>query len=117
MKRQIEQEIGAFIIDYIDSVHTLEVLLMLHRDPSRVWSTESIHEHVRSSPSAVKASLLSLMNANLARQTSSDRDEFMFYAPSSSMDERVRELAALYENRRTLLIEFIYSRPRKTKVE
>ncbi|HEU5079273.1 MAG TPA: hypothetical protein VFT72_08665 [Opitutaceae bacterium] len=117
MKRQIEQDIGAFIVDYIDSVHTLEVLLMLHRDPSRVWTTDTIHEHVQSSPSAVKASLLSLMNANLARQPSSDRDGFMFHAPSVLLDERVRALATLYENRRTLVIEYIYSRPTKTKAE
>ena len=116
MKRQIDQEIGAFIANYIDSVHTLEVLLMLLREPARAWTTDDIHERVQSSPAAVKASLLSLTAANLARQSDDNDERFLFSTPSNEHENALRKLAELYEVRRTLVIEYLYSRPaRKTE--
>lgn len=113
-ERRITEEVIRFLATHIESVHTLEVLLLLFGGGDRAWSIEEVHASVKSSLGAAKTSLLGLAAGELVRPTSPDRRSFQYYPKSAEVDKCIRELAAAYAERSTAVIEIIYSHPIRT---
>src|SRR5688572_27525821 len=49
----IPEDVRRFLLQCIDSVEQLEVLLLLHRDPGKVWSTEAVAQALYSNPDSI----------------------------------------------------------------
>lgn len=111
---RISEEVIRLIAAHIDSVHTLEVLLFLFREPSKAWTVEDVHDRVKSSVSAVQTSLLRLVASGLVQVTGLTETQFHYLAPSPASDTLIRELAQNYAERSAAVIEIIYSKSSRT---
>lgn len=101
----------AFVAMHIHSVHTLEVLLILFHKQTRTWSIDEVHAQVKSSVSAAQQSLVELVESGLIKQIVGSPPVFQYTANSAAFEHRMAELATMYAERRTAVVELIYSRP------
>ncbi len=106
--------IERFIADHIDSVHTLEILLILAKDSDEPWSVERIHTQVKSSHQAVASSLARLVETGLVKPHAGESEQFQFCPQSVRLRQGAAELAALYASRSAAVIELIYSGSRRS---
>jgi len=100
-------EVESFIAYCIDSVEQVEVLLLLAHS-ERSWTIAELSEHLRSSRRSVGLRLASLVAHGLVA-----RDGVSFrYAANSDDDALVKRLGAVYEERRSAVIDRIFSSKR-----
>lgn len=80
-------------------------MLLLGRTPERAWTIEELSDHLRSSARSVGLRLGSLVGHGLvAREGMSFR-----YAASPADDSLVKQLGAVYEERRSSVIDQIFT--------
>lgn len=102
--RAFPSDVESFIAYCIDSVEQVEVLLLLSDTRGRSWTMEEV-EHLRSSVRSVGLRLGSLVAHGLVR-----RDGMAFrYAASEADDRLVQRLAQVYQERKTAVIDRIFS--------
>jgi len=102
-------DILQFIAEYLDSIGTLEVLLLLHSDPARRWTAGELSRELRSSLLSVESSLAILLGRRLAVEEAGGA--YRFHAGTRALDEKTSRLAECYRERRTAVITAIFSRP------
>lgn len=107
-KREFSQTFRTFINKNITSVEQIEVLLILHANPERIWTIEEISAILRSSPNSIRSRLTALEERALCRAV---EDAGYRYIASGRLDEMVELLAQEYAGRRFSVIELIFSRP------
>lgn len=104
--RSFPSDVESFISYCIDSVEQIEILLLLSATSDKTWTIEELSDHLRSSPQSVGLRLSSLVAHKLVA-----RDGMSFrYAPSPADDELVKRLASVYQERRTSVIDYIFSK-------
>jgi hypothetical protein len=81
---------------------------MLKRNPERIWTPEEVSAEMRTNPSYAKAQLEELL---LAKLVASDQADHFHFSESTSHLENVQALEVLYNNRRSTVINYIYSQP------
>lgn len=97
-----------FLHGQIRSIEQLEILLLLHSEPSKTWTVAEIFHNIQSSPASVQSRLTELKNAGLVECV--DADCFR-YSPSTSQTRDIVDLLAEnYRNRRVRVIEALYKR-------
>ena len=104
-QQRLPSEIVSFIASCIDSVEQVEILLMLRAERTRRWTAEELTRGQHSSIGSVHLRLQRLVAAGLVATEGAS----YVYAASSASDELVRRLADLYADRRTAVIERIFS--------
>lgn len=98
-------EVESFIAYCIDSVEQVEILLLLRSDADRSWTISELSEHLRSSRQSVSLRLTSLVAHGLvAREAMAFR-----YAANAKDDALVERLGVVYGERRTAVIDRIFS--------
>jgi hypothetical protein len=86
-----------FIEGSLDSVWSLELLLMLSQQPQRTWSAQELVGDLRSSQVVVRNSIAKLLASGLVL---TEGDDLVRYGPASADQEAcVRELADAYRVR------------------
>lgn len=101
-----------FIAECIDSVEQLQVLLLLHGDPTRHWTIEQISRELRSSESSVEKRIADLV-ARKAIQNPKESGATYRYIPfSEDTAKNVDELARVYKLYPYRVIDQIYAKPR-----
>jgi len=98
-------DVESFIAYCIDSVEQVEILLLLSSAPEKHWTLDAISQHLRSSRRSVTLRVNSLIAHGLVAQD----DASFHYAASSDDDVLVKRLAAVYEERRTAVIDRIFA--------
>ena len=106
---EFSSSLRRFIRRYIDSVGTVEVLLLLHGEPEREWNAEEVSASLRSSTFSATRQLEDLARRGLFR--SGDVGTYRYNPRTRQLGECVDELADAYARRRHPLIAFIYSEP------
>lgn len=101
-----EQEALGFARDALDSIWTLEVLLIMHRAPERAWHEQELEREVRGSSQIVQEAMGVLSSAGLV-----DVNEGRWrYAPvTPERADVVAELAKLHASKPMLLAKTIFS--------
>ena len=90
-------ELSGFIRDHFKSVWSLELLLLLMRDPTLSWKREQLVAALRASDSVVATSMESLIAGGLIIR---DKAEMTQYSPASAdLDRLARETDALYASK------------------
>jgi hypothetical protein len=103
-------ELQEFIASYIGSVEQLEILLLLHANPEKSWSAAQISKHFRSNLDSVSARLQGLLNNGLATRTGDGQGTvFKYHSPSDAIHQRVQELSVCYVQKRSTIINMIYT--------
>lgn len=98
-----------FVRRCIDSVGTVDVLLLLHAEPERDWTVEEVSERLRSSTFSATRQLEELARKGLFRSPEPGR--YRYGPKNRQLGGHVDELADAYARRRHPLIAFIYSEP------
>jgi hypothetical protein len=105
-KREFSPAFRTFINKNITSVEQIEVLLILHANPDRVWTVSEISAILRSSPYAIESRMPGLISAKLAKAL----DAGFQYTASGRTHAFVEMLQAEYTARRFSVIELVFSK-------
>lgn len=108
---QIPQEVQAFIADHIESVVQLEVLLLLHAAPQRVFSAAEIGRELRIDAAWAAQQLVNLCSRGVLTCTGTTDPVYRYGPRTPEMDRAVADLAQAYADRRVTVIGLIFSKP------
>lgn len=107
----ISADVRRFISAYIDSVELLEVLLLLRASAEREWSADSVSGELRSNPASVAKRLTDLCERGLVSMRESAPPLYAYHPGTAELDSAVKGLAQAYAERRTRVIDLIFSKP------
>jgi hypothetical protein len=105
------EDLERFIAQHIHSVEQLEVLVMLKNSGDREWTAAEVSRALSSHPLSVESRMLDLRSRGFVVSREDGRDFVFRYAPSDALDLMVDELARAYAERRTSVINLIFSKP------
>jgi hypothetical protein len=108
VSEQISPDVRRFVAERIRSVAQLELLLILHRDPSVEWTAESAGREMRYPADWAAAQLAEFRQAGLAGSRGAERPRYR-YLPSAGLGRVVDELAETFSRRRTTVTALIFS--------
>jgi DNA-binding IclR family transcriptional regulator len=98
-----------FVEGHFDTVTAVEVLLLLHRESQRAWSSGAVARRLRLDGEQTEAILDGLQQMGLVRR----RDHTFEYAPRTrELASAVEMLAAAYSRYRFRIIWLIFSKRR-----
>jgi hypothetical protein len=101
----------SFISEYITTAEQLDVLLLLHSEPSRDFTAAEVSQRIYTVPSSATARLEELITLGLA-QSDLEADPRYQYAPATpALGGRVDALAAAYRVDRAGVIRLIFAQP------
>jgi hypothetical protein len=100
-----EDDLLAFIAVSIGSVWTLELLMLLKREPRRHWDAESMIRELRGSPAVIEEGLRRLESAGLVGQDSGD--QYRYHPASKQLEEIAIGIDSLYRTKPTTVIKAI----------
>lgn len=106
----IPRPVRELIAENIDSVHTLEVLLFLQRHRQQRLMVSAVQDSIKSSPAAIRESLVRLVAAGFAQHYPGGLEHFQYLPTTPELDQLTSELAAVYSQRQSAVIETIYRR-------
>lgn len=93
----MNSEVAEFVRSSFRSVWSLELLLLLQRDPNRCWTTEELVNELRGSRTLVDQSVLALLAAAFIFADENDR---VCYRPATpEIDRLARATADAYGRR------------------
>ena len=104
----ISDETKAFLRSNVDSVGTLEILLLLHASPERGWTTQELNDELRSSLTSVESRVLRLVTKNLV-SAQGIPNVYRYAPPAPKVAAVVDGLAVLYENFRLRVIDLLFT--------
>lgn len=114
MGGDLPRELTDFITRHLVSVEQLEVLLLLHRHPEKVWTVAALSRELRGNEAAISQWLNNLVSTSLVEAVG---DGYRFQATSGELTARTELLAAIYRERMVRVIEFLYARPASQLVD
>jgi predicted transcriptional regulator len=107
MSRQnISQELKTFIKEQIQSVFSLEVLLLFHREHSRSFTSEEIANELGIEIDVVRH-VSELISANLLVATSAGNSKYSYAPANRELASLVDQLAVAYSRKRVPILSLI----------
>lgn len=103
-------ELIAFIQRAIESIGTLEVLLLMRVRRERSWGAADVSRELRSSPTSASQQLDRLAARGLVRRSGTGADALFVYSPTERDENLVAQLARQYAERKVTIISLIYER-------
>jgi biotin operon repressor len=103
-----EEIVLSFVRSAIKSAWSLELLLLLHRDPGRAWSGEALVRELRGSESLVNESLAALTAAGVVEI---DEAGARYHPRSRELDNVVAALVDLYGQKPITVLHTIFTAP------
>ena len=107
----IPEIVRRFIIDHINSVESLEVLLLLSSGTIREYTPEEVSRTLYTSLESATARLRELHRSKLLVTVDNAGTPKYRFDPASRDARVVAELEKVYRMRRVSVISFIYSNP------
>ena len=105
-RQNISEELKAFIKAQVQTVSRLEVLLLLHREPSRSFKTADVAAELGFEQKVVQEQLRSLAALGLV-QTNSDEAKYNYHPADAGLRSMVNELAVTYSERPVPVLSLI----------
>lgn len=107
----IPEIVRRFITDHINSVESLEILLLLSTGTIREFTAEEVSRTLRTSLESAAARLRELHHAKLLVMVEEAESPKYRFDPGSREAAVVADLEKVYKTRRVSVISFIYSNP------
>ena len=107
--RGIPPDVQAFIREHLSSVAQLELLLLLHGNPGRPFTTESAAEALRIDPAWAGAEIDGLRKRGLFAEV--DRGTFCYEPVTDQLGQTIDRLASAFSTHRVSVITLIFSTP------
>jgi hypothetical protein len=104
----LTSEVHELIARAIDSVESIEIMMLLRRSPQTFWAAAAVAEQLGIRPEVAAAKLDALQHQNILKK--GEVTGAFRYAPAGEeLNQHLEELAAEYTDRRTNVINTIYS--------
>lgn len=97
------------ITERIDSVGQLEIALLLHGTPDRVWTAAQVAAELRTSAASTQEQFVTLAQRDLAAAVPGGYR----YAARGALNDAMTELAAAYRSYPVTVVTLIYSGPNR----
>lgn len=107
-------DVRDFLLSKIDSIELLNVLLLLHSDPDKTWTSEEITRELRSTPGSIELRLTDLYQRKVIVHVPELGNRHRFNPPDQSLRQVIDQLAEFYRLRPYTVIELIYSQPSRS---
>jgi hypothetical protein len=104
-------EVQRFISEHIDAAEKLEILLLLHRDPSKQWTAADVSRAIYTVPASATLRLESLVAAGFVDTSGGTDPLYTFRPDSDDLKGQVDALAEAYRTDRVGVIKLIFARP------
>jgi hypothetical protein len=104
-------EVAAFITEYVRSVMSLELLLMMRADPRRSWDAGELSRELRSELDWTARELDAFARRGVIASDPEIPTRYRFAPADPSIADVLARIAALYPERRFSIIQCIYAAP------
>lgn len=104
-----EEAVLSFVRDSLRSAWSVELLLLLYREPRRSWAVEAIVRELRGSTQLVSEGIAILETAGLVAVAPSG--EISYRPKSAELAELVASLAELYAQKPFAVLRTIFASP------
>ena len=108
---ELPPEVARFIAEHIDAAEQLEILLLLHRDPSREWTALDVSQAIYTVPASATLRLEALAASGFVASTGGGDPRYRYAPGSEGLGRQVDVLAEAYRADRVSVIKLIFSRP------
>jgi len=108
-ERLIAEPVLRFLRSSIKSVWALELLLVMRRAGSRIWTIDELTQELRSNRTLVADIAAAFVKSELLQEPASGT--FRYQPASDELDDLVQQLDRLYAERPLALIKEIVSAP------
>ena len=105
MPGEVSRETLEFIRSCFTSVWALELLLLMRRECTKIWSIGDLIQELRASDLIVREALPELVNCGLIAETG--REMFQYRPVESALEQLVNRVAAAYGQNRLLVVQEI----------
>lgn len=102
-----EEAVLDFAASSFNSVWSLELLLVLKRNPDRSWEADELIRELRSSQVVVAGALENLLGAGLV--VNHERGRYQYQTSPGRMEELMNELQKIYDTKPTVVVRAIVS--------
>jgi len=99
------------LIAGLDSVAQLEILLLLHREPSRQWTAEQVAGELRINPAAAAEQMNVLCDRQLLACDGGRSKQYHDAAHTPQVAAAIDQLTRLYNERRVTVITLVFTKP------
>jgi hypothetical protein len=115
MKRDdLPKELRFFLETSINSIEQLQVLILLHAHPNRIWTTQEIATELRSVDSSIQKRLQDIYTRHILLEIPNKVNEHQFLPSSPVMHTLIDLLATENQLRPYQVIDAIYASPDKS---
>lgn len=104
----LKLEVRELIARHLDSVESIEILLLLRRSPQTYWAAPAIAEQLGIAPGIARAKLEALRHSGMIA-VGEQTGAFRYAAVDEPTKNALEQLAEAYANRRVSVINTIYS--------
>jgi predicted transcriptional regulator len=111
---EIPTEVKDFVFHNIDSVEQLEILLILHADSTKWWSSEEISGQLRSNRNSVEKRVQFLIKQKLVVVRSED-SKYSFQPADPRAQHTVDLLSEAYRVQKYRILEIIFSPMKRSR--
>jgi hypothetical protein len=101
----LSARVRRFLERDIDSLETLELLLLLRKNPECYWSSDEIVAELRSTPFSIRQRIQTLRRLGLIAERTGGG---WCYAADGAMERLIAETADAYRDLRLRVIEAVY---------
>jgi hypothetical protein len=106
----ITPEIARFIAEQITSADQLDILLLLHGDPAKLWKAEDVSRAVFTVPTAATMRLEDLARRGFLMSSGGADPSYRYQPASDGIRRQVDALAAAYRTNRVAVINLVFQR-------
>ncbi len=103
----LQESVMELIRRYVDSMETLEIILLLHRAPDTFWTASAIDSHFGMKQGTAEKCLQGLLQNQLVTKGTSGG--YRFAPNDEALREGVSALAVAYADRRALVASIVYN--------
>jgi hypothetical protein len=108
---ELSSEVSRFIAEHIDAAEQLEILLLLHREPTRQWTALSVSQAIYTVPASATMRLESLVARGFASSTGGADPTYVYNPQNDALRTQVDVLAEAYRKNRVAVIKLIFAQP------
>ncbi len=109
--KRFPEGVRQFYERHIDSVELLLVLILLHDEPTRLWTIERITDELRSSETSVEKRIQALVGRRVLHEDAVRGGEIFYRPYNAEMGAAIDEALLYYRDHSNRIIELIFSKP------
>lgn len=105
----IPEDVQRFIADHVESAEQLDTLVLLHANPGKTWTAETVSQAVFSVPQSAARTLDALERNGFARRDEGEPGGYRYAPGNADNDRRVHALAEAYRTNRVEVVKLVFA--------